>query len=348
VGDGEVLMGKLLPVVKPPVIAPVVELAPFYDPERDGITYSLLSGWLACRELAKLNLRGWTSRSTSMAFTFGNVVHELLERVAVDVLMQGQEPTHELVLDHLLMIEDVWKKENPLAGQKELEFIELTMLLAEPLLQLYFDHWKEDHAHVEWLALEKEFKIPLEIQTRGGKKSTFIRGKMDGVFRRDDKPRPWLLETKTKTRVDEGTLVEVLPYEWQVNIYMQAIKHIYGKYPRGVLYNVIRRPGLRQKVKESLPQFSKRILDDIQARPDWYFIRMEMQVDAADVRKFELDLLDIATDFLNWWYGFDGHYKNSGNCENKYGVCHFLAICGHQNFIPFYKREKVFRELEEI
>ena len=57
----------------------------FYDPSRDGVTFSLLSTFLDCREKARLYLQGWTPRSSSMALTFGSIIHKIDEWVRDEI-----------------------------------------------------------------------------------------------------------------------------------------------------------------------------------------------------------------------------------------------------------------------
>jgi hypothetical protein len=325
---------------------------PFYDFERDGVTFSVLNGWLQCRESARLSLHGHTGRYSGMATTFGSISHNMLENAYKDIRagrLKGA-PSVDWVKKNLVALEKMWREENPMPDDTTRQHFELTMLLQESLMPLYFQHWANDFK-MKWEQVEKEFKIPLTINHPNGHVyKTFLRGKMDGSFvaGRNVLSGPTLLETKTKSRLDEGNLSDILPFELQVNIYLRALLELEKKYPIGVLYNVIRRPGLRVKKNESLPAFAKRISADIRRRPDWYFIRMRMSVEPRDIDRFEGQLVDLVGDFCAWWRGHAGHYRNSSNCENKYGVCWALPICSRGEYAHTFKRDKVFRELVEV
>lgn len=321
----------------------------FYDPERDGVTFSLLSGWRQCREMARLNLRGVTSRGEGLALVYGTLVHAALQSVYESAKRKKfvGVPPKEFVLFTLKYLDDVFHKENPRASAQTLQHAEFSMLLAEATLPFYFQYWKKDFTDMTWLGLEDEFRIPKSVTLRDGRViNTFMRGKKDGVFREHGHLK--LFETKTKSRIDEPTIADVLPHELQVMLYMWAMWKLYKEMPAGVRYNIIRRPGLRQKTRESLAEFASRCAADIRARPDFYFIRMDMDITPADMVRFEDEMDDLVTDFLEWWYGLTGHYKNSGNCENKYGTCAFLPLCtSDKRTDMFYVRKTVFRELEE-
>lgn len=216
----------------------------------------------------------------------------------------------------------------------------------------YFRYWKDDfNGSMKWLGIEKEFRIPIRVAAPwhpNGEVTTFVRGKMDGNYEEAKDKSLMLFETKTKYNIDEETLVDLLPHELQVNIYMWAMRRLHKRHASGVRYNLIRRPALRQKKTETMPQFAARCADDVRVRPDWYFVRLDMASSKADHDRFEGEFEDLLQDFIAWWYGHAGHYKNSGNCENKYGRCQFLSVCGRKDYIGLYKRPTVFRELEEV
>lgn len=342
-------------------LAVLEQPATFYDPERDGVTFSLLTSFKNCRERTKNVLEGWTSNKTSMAITFGNMCHELLRRVYND-FRQGRfhgvpKPAYiEMQLDTL---ECIWKTEHPRADQEDLEDLELTMLILNSVMPMYFKHWRQDFEIKTWEKLESEFRIPVAVSqfvNRFGQQKpwphgpyrTFKRGKMDGSYRAGEKRRVRLFETKTKSRINDDTTGNILPFEMQVNIYLGALLDLDKEYPSGALYNIIRRPGLRLKKNETLPQFAQRIVDDIQARPDWYFIRLQMGVSRGEIDAAKRDLEGVMADFLAWWRGDAPHYRNSDHCENKYGVCPFLKKCATGETTGLYRRARVFMELEEM
>ena len=321
----------------------------FYDPEVDGVTFSLLSTFLDCREKTRFHLLGITPKSASMALTFGSIVHKIDEWVRSDIRTgKLKEPPDDKAIKKLVKrVETVWHKDNPRAAGKELEYLELSLLLAEGVMPQYFKYWYKDFSELKWEKVEGEFKVPFKVEDRKGKiHETFLRGKIDGSFRLD-KGGPWLFETKTKSRVDEEILADILPFEMQANIYLSVLRKIDKQQPSGLLYNIVRRPSLRQRKSESIAAFAKRISEDVAERPDWYFIRMEMAIGKEEIDRFEMQLEDLIADFLMWWAGESGHYKNTGHCQNKFGLCPFVGICLRDDKTNYFKRESVFRELQE-
>ena len=58
----------------------------FYDPARDGVTFSLLTKWKNCRERARLYLQGWTAKGQGMGAIFGTMTHALLQHATKDMI----------------------------------------------------------------------------------------------------------------------------------------------------------------------------------------------------------------------------------------------------------------------
>ena len=317
-----------------------------YDPERDGITVALLSRFRDCRESAELYAQGWAQRGTSLAMTYGSISHGVLELVYRDIQLKKLRklPSLQETKKYIRKVEVLWEKDNPKADVKTLEFKEFSFLLAEATLPVYFEYWFKDIKEMTWLALEQVFKVPYKL-SQFGFKDTYLYGKMDGVFKSNG---IWLLETKTKGRIDEGSLVDTLPLNFQNNFYLSALRRMHKVKPSGVKYNIIRRTGFEQKKKESIVQFAKRCAADVRARPEFYFIRYEIGIDKAELDAFDIELENQIVEFMQWWTGKLKHYRNPNQCETKYGRCWALGICSNGNMKQYEKRKEVFRELEEI
>jgi len=336
-------------------IIPLKEVpSSFYDPERDGITYSLLSTFKTCREKARLVLNGWTSTGNSLGLTFGSLAHGILQHIYNDVRAGRltEMPSAKYVTKKCREVEAIWKQENPLADADSLVNLEFSMILLEASMPYYFKYWIKDFK-LDWERVEQEFKIPIELEHPiPGRPSmkTFLRGKIDGSFAAKESRRPVLLETKTRSRLGEhgeSNLADILPHELQVNLYLLYLWWADKVLPEGVMYNIIRRPNFQRKRNESILKFARRVAADIQLRPEYYFIRLHMYVEKKDLERQELEIRDLAADFIMWWHGYAGHYKNSNACEDKYGTCGFLPVCSRGDYTGLFKRDRVFRELAD-
>lgn len=314
-----------------------------YDYRTDGITQSLLSNFLSCREQCKLYLKGYVYEKTSPALIYGTVFHGILELVYTDI-SNGRIikiPNSDILKRYTIKFEKLWMKDNPKPDIESLKTLQISLALAENLLPHYFKFWwKKDTTKIQWKALEKEFKIAYRTST--GLK-TYLRGKMDGVF---NSPKLYLFETKTKSKISEWNLIDMLSFDFQVMFYVFVLKKLYKQTPKGVLYNIIRKPLSDIHRNESLIQYAKRIEKDVSLRPEFYFMRYDIFISPESQRKFCLEIDGLITDFILWAQGRGNHYKNTANCENKYGRCKYLQICSYSDYTKYKKRPVLFSELE--
>jgi hypothetical protein len=253
----------------------------------------------------------------------------------------------------------------------------------------YVNYWRENHSlvtsfyggnqpkqiyHYEkdfhYLGKEQQFQIEHTLPNGRVIKLT---GKMDGVFRPAfNNSTLWLMETKTKGDIDEVGITSGLHKDLQTGIYMLSLQKVYNQQIHGVMYNVIRRTGLRPRVKETSKQFAERVHADIKERPNWYFMRWQRTLDENDLKDFANRTLNpILYQLTQWWdsvkknpfdpsnvYDEDGkivgpnlhHFERPFGCYD--GMMHnqrgdyFDIIC-HNNPQAFYRRKFPFPELVE-
>lgn len=329
------------------------EVKVFYDMERDGVTQSMIAMWLTCRQKAKMYMEGWDSKYHSPALTYGSVGHAALEVAYLDI-QAGKlkaSPSSSQSRKYIDEVERRWRAENKSPNKEALQYLELSLALMEVTLPRYFDWWKKDFKQVEWVGLEEKFMVlkPIQADPFGAKIVNIpIRGKRDGKFRL--RKGLWLFETKFKSMISEGDIVDTLSFETQVLLYLWSmwIEADKKEVPKGVLYNIVRRTALRQAAAESVAQFAKRVAADMDKRPDFYFMRMESAMDLDDLVTFDAQLQGIVKDMYSWWKGNSPHYRNTYSCLGKYGRCSNLGACSSQDYSGLVKRKTMFKELEDF
>lgn len=249
---------------------------PVWDLYRDGISYSLLSRFINCRERFRIYaVEGLAPVDTTDSLEFGTIFHKLLEYHA-----KGYNISQ---LERLLTKDKV---ATSFLGRMALE-----------IFRIYIDTWKEQDAGIQYVSQEEVFRTTIYLPS--GRKVD-LRGKFDEIFR--DKSGLWLQENKTKSQIDEISLEHTLPFDLQVMLYCNCIKRIYNEAPMGVLYNIIRKPGLKQKVKETDSDFLKRIVADINSRPEWYYVRYKISFGPNDIDNFaNRTLFPLLEQVCLWW-----------------------------------------------
>lgn len=297
-----------------------------------GITQSLLTAFLNCKLRCKLILEGWQTPTPKESLFFGSLFHKLLEE------------HYTLESEYIVDLGDFLKTENKLYSSITSEIKEKSFAMAEALYEPYTDFWGMKDGQKDWIELEPVFEVLATIPRFSDRKKIPLRGRIDGVFRL--KGKLWLLETKTKSQIDEYGLQTQLALDFQNLFYIMVAEELFGEGIAGVLYNVIRKPQLRQKKGEPLEKFAQRMKDDVESRPEHYFKRYEVKYTLRNIKEFRQELQPLLTDYCFWVEnGFIPTQKNRTACVGRWN-CEFLSACAQGSMAGYIQNRKLFTELE--
>lgn len=263
----------------------------------------MLSKFLVCRERFRLSaVEGWTPKRIKVPLEFGSAFHRCMEHV------EGGGR-----IEHISRVTESYqqsrKKENNLTAE-DMQDLERVMGMVEVTYFAYHEYWSTvptfrgsnkkyfDH-HLKYKYQEEAFDV-VHILPSGRK--VRLRGRWDAVFRHPLTKKMVLQENKTKERIDEWAIMEGLKKDLQTQLYLWALFLSEGTYPRHVLYNVIRRCGLRPLQRETLAEFMNRVRNDIDKRPEHYFMRWVVDVDIEDLTHFRDRVLNpLLETIVQWW-----------------------------------------------
>lgn len=327
------------------------EIKPFWNIEEHGVTQGLLGLFSICPQKATYRLKnGYTTGATSVALNFGDVFHRCLDMVyqlssteAPEKYAWDCEECIDVSLNHIYR-EDKIKLMDSLANPTQLLDLELNVAIAGVMLHSYFKRWRTDFSDMKWVDLEKTFEVPYN----GIEGVTIpVRGKYDGVFL-DRKGKHWLFETKTKSQIDDGSISDKLNFDLQVMLYLWTMRQMYNTSPMGVIYNIVRRPQLRQKKNESIKEFVQRIEEDVDQRPEFYFVRYTATILKEELDDWvERDFSSLMSQVYAWSKNLF-NYRNTGACQLWNRPCEFMRSCAYGDVSYLQKREHVFPELAMI
>jgi hypothetical protein len=282
-----------------------------------GITQSLLSGYIVCKERFRIN-----------------VVEGLGEEERFNKSMDYGSLWH-ICEEHFARGED-WEK--PLVDacrglcrkyMLQQEEIEKWMNVCRLQFPLYVDFWKKhpDITKRTPLLQEKMFCIPYVLPSG---RTAYLRGKMDSVDLVTDKKRSRivLMENKSKGDLNEAMIQRNLLFDLQVMFYVVALeeyikengplsKESDGVPFNQVRYNCIRRPlsggkgsivqkkGSKNIPPETKQEFYNRLAEYIREDPAYFFMRWNVDLMISDVSKFKTEFmnpcLDNLLDDYEWW-----------------------------------------------
>jgi len=207
----------------------------------------------------------------------------------------------------------------------KIELDELQVATLSGMLAGYYARYASDI--VKEVHPEVEFRLPLV-----GSRTFDAAGKFDSLGVLHD-GRLVLIEHKTC-----GTDIAPDSDYWlrlrgniQIMQYVLAARAL-GWNIETVLYDVARKPMIRQKQGETPDQFGNRLMEDTQARPEFYFARREVPVLDDDLREFEVQRLVVARQILccrgearNATKPEHGWPRNVGEMTCKY--CDYAGFC---------------------
>lgn len=315
-----------------------------YDLHTDGLTQGLLGTFLNCPERARLSLAGFRSIGTKESLVFGSMIHWLTELLARAIMRKLVKPSDgDDFFDHYIK---VWIKKTRKEGDLEPQRIEFLAAQAKAIFAPYCLQWAKDDFHASaWIEVEGVFDVRWNgIRLRGRRDGVrCFNGKRGAIYR--------LHETKTKSQIsawlDDGLLLD-----FQNQFYLTALntdlERLGIKKPiQEVMYNIIRRPGIKLLKNESPGAYAIRVRADVEKRPDHYYKRIRLRYTQADLKRFGKDLLRKVAVFKRWLKFPEDHYEqDQTQCTSRF-ACQYLQACIRRDTNDFTDDGRLFNELYE-
>jgi len=333
-------------------------------PQEDGITQSLLSRFLVCRERFRLLVVAGLQPTPEFnhRLEFGNMWHLCEENHACQPA-EGMNVTWDIEL------KDYAKnlcKQYPLQQEQIQHWYDVCKIQ----FPVYLDYWskRKSRKHQECLLQEETFSVPYKLPSGCTVK---LRGKWDGVslVGKGRGAGIYLNEHKTKGDVKEEQIKRQLQFDLQTMLYLVALTSGRATYHgsreiqigkgqwlpsdvKGVIYNVVRRPlaGGKHSIRrlkptkknpagESAEAFYGRLGKLIAEEPEWYFMRWQVEVTPADLERFKREFLNPALEQLCVWWEWienatkhrDDPFSTMGSplhYRTPYGIWNILAQGG--------------------
>lgn len=274
-------------------------------PEVDGVTQSLLSRFLVCKERFRLLvIEGWKpNEGFSAPLEYGQMWHVCEEALAAKLYPGAHLKRH---------CQKLCEK-----YQTEQQQIEKWYQVCLRQFPIYTEFWSK-HPDVKDrtpLLQEQVFNVPYTLPSGRVVK---LRGKWDSVdlIGKSKSAGIYLQENKTKGRIDEEYLAKQLTFDIQTMIYLIALLEfrtdddmIPHDIPiKGIRYNIVRRTERRQKKgsknvpAESAEEFGVRCGLDFTEDPEHWFMRWTVEITPGDIQRFKDKFLDSCLEELCDWY----------------------------------------------
>lgn len=311
-------------------------------PEVDGVTQSMLSRFLCCRERFRVQyVLGWKPADAfNPAVDYGNMWH-----VAEEATSAGK-PWQPPTLEYAKSL----AKKYPMQQQAVADWH--AKLVAQ--YPMYLEYWSKHPDVVDRVPLGQETVFDVKYKLPSGR-TVRLRGKRDGedLIGKPGSAGVWLQENKTKSSIDQQKIHRQMGFDLQTMLYVLTLRtedfwdRRGGRKDRvevkGVRYNVIRR-----SAHKSVESMVKKIQEDYaENRAGEWFSRWQVSISDQDVDRFRRECLDPILDCLCSWYT---HVTNEGDVFDEP-----FSVDGRQTYIhwrhPFGVRnildEGGFSDLDE-
>jgi hypothetical protein len=302
-----------------------------YSLLKDGVSQSILTGF-GCRRKMLFTINRLTQKGATWS-QFGTAFHLMLE----NTYKRGiQNFNDKLFLKELgtFQREESKKSLTPAAVDK----LSKEMQQLSIIFPLYIKNYAKD-ADKKFFKLEASFDYIYRNYCR-------FRGKIDGIYQ-DKKGLYWIIEHKTKSRIQESILEKRLQFDFQNLFYIIACREFFKISIAGVLYNIIRKPESDLKVGETLPAYKVRLHNDIVKKSEHYFKRYSLSYSKVQQDIFENELNQKLYDFKELIEGKHDVYRNEMCCEAPY-PCSFLEACSSNSLADYEQKESLFSEVDAI
>ncbi len=317
------------------------------------VSTSRLSTWCNCREKARLNQLGWESTARpGLGMIFGSLTHGLLHVCMRDKLERKHAMAwHRVDYESIVKIPSVrgrikkWRKEMlDYTGASEwAENMEILEIKARVIVPAYLRHWrKHQEKGSRVLATEYPFTGKIGAWNTHG----FI-DRIDAI----GKENLWIVETKTKSRIAPGLIVDAGDLAAQNKFYalfLPGNEYVVSKRKlRGVIYDIIRNPGLRPaKADNTLADYAERLAEDVASRSDFYFVRFPIEYSKKAMERFAKELFVKLLEYGLWLDGTSPTYKSDEGTLCTIGgraPCASLQACQSGRDIadsPYYRQKE--------
>lgn len=264
----------------------------------------------------------------SPALIMGSAFHAGLEN-----LYEGKRP-HHAIARVFKEAEEKTKTAEHIAQMK----IDQKKVLA--MVKGYQQHYiAGDLSRFDKILIEEPFEIVL---AETDKVKLCYEGYLDGLGIQED-GTVVVFEHKTAAQVNPDYWNRV-KLDWQIRSYAWGAKEITGRWPKSVIYSVIKKTQIRRKVSESLAEFAQRVEDEYLKRAEekGYYNREELLFDKKAVRTWK-DFAKIKAKQLYRDLKNGGPWLQHTNSCMGFGGwgCEFMDLCitGKVNNMLYEKKE---------
>lgn len=302
------------------------------------LSYSRIATYQECQRKYKLAfIDDIQPKKQPGYFTLGNAMHKFLETYYSKIA--NPEKVIKPIFD------EIREKAGDNLSQDAAYDLDVDQAIVEGIAKAYPLRYPNDFELYPNFLTEKDAAIKvIRVGAKGAQEFEYY-GKLD-ILAQDKEGNWWVMDHKTATTIDPNYLTAA-KLSWQTIGYMFLAKKILGGvWPKGVVYNVIKKPGIRLKKTETASQFVQRVFKEYTG-PNGvnYFARQEIIYDKGVLEEWQKESSFIGAEIVRKQGNEKAQFvKNTGSCLAKFGTCKFIDICSNGGKVSplLFKKERVY------
>lgn len=189
------------------------------------------------------------------------------------------------------------------------------------MIRAYISHYSQFLKKTEHIATEKTIQYQLN-------KKVMIVGKIDNIIRNQN--ANYIYELKNLKSLDMER-IQGIKTDGQSSLYFELNNLMETKKEHkvdGIIYNIIRKPQIRQKKKESKGEFLRRLEDWYQSGEGGLKFHLERLKQPFIDGKAVLNTVKCVTDLmLQFGMEKEKYYQDFNYCIHEWGKCQFYGLC---------------------
>ena len=289
-----------------------------------GISHSRLSTYRSgCKRKFWLTMNNYINpNSTSVKNTlFGNLCHEISEKCTED----------KSVIAFMDLCNVYCNKNQDQLSVLDPQTVEHEKALASITMECYFKYQK---AYEGYTVLKNELYLKrLKIGDH------VFNIKIDKVLKDKKTGEIAILDHKCKSRFNVDILAKKIIIDKQFQLYRKGFETAYKRKVDKIIWDIIRKSGLRMTKKENMNGFMDRVKMDIEKRPEYYFISIPLMLRPEYCKNFDNELEQEMNEiYRNLEQGESAFTKNTEVCDSPF-LCDFLDGCSSGNMDLYIKRK---------
>lgn len=304
-------------------------------PRKLQVSHSMITSKQSCkRRFYYEYVLGMQTARVPVPFIIGRAMHAFIEKFyqGMPVEKAVNEPFDEALASGFL-------------SPAEVETLEIDRARTHGAAIAYASHYASDLETYPKRIAEKLLRRRLVKSLTWYPEGLWYRGYLDMIVQ-DQNDDWWIFETKTASDIDDDYVTRTA-IDWQISSYCWLIRYELGFWPKGVIYNVIKKTRIRRKQSETKLGFLDRVKREYLSKPEEYFLRWPVIVSRSQIKQWKEGVLEEGKEIARLLgTGETSWPQSTGQCKIGYARCPWLEAC-HSRTLEKEKLNKMLYKEKE-